>query len=94
MKCDNQIDIRELYANIYLSGGSSMYPGMTDRVKKEISNFVEKDFKVKVIAPPERKYSAWIGGSILSSLSSFQTQWITKQEYDETGPSSIHRKCF
>merc|ERR1712023_467339 len=43
--------------------------------------------KVKIIAPPERKYSVWIGGSILSSLSTFQQMWISKQEYDESGPS-------
>jgi len=50
--------------------------------------------KVKVVAPPERKYSVWIGGSILSSLSTFATMWITKQEYDESGPSIVHSKCF
>ena len=48
----------------------------------------------EVIAPPERKYSVWIGGSILSSLSTFQQMWISKQEYDESGPSIVHRKCF
>jgi actin len=37
--------------------------------------------KIKVVAPPERKFLVWIGGSILSSLSTFQTMWITKQEY-------------
>merc|ERR1711864_4618 len=50
--------------------------------------------KIKIIAPPERKYSVWIGGSILASLSTFQQMWITKQEYDECGPSIVHRKCF
>jgi actin-related protein len=49
---------------------------------------------IKIVAPPERKYSVWIGGSILSYLSTFQTMWITKQEYDESGPSIVHRKCF
>merc|ERR1712088_877235 len=44
--------------------------------------------------PPERKYSVWIGGSILVSLSTFQAMWITKAEYDEAGPSIVHRKCF
>ncbi|KAL1438987.1 hypothetical protein MTO96_047463 [Rhipicephalus appendiculatus] len=44
--------------------------------------------------PPERKYSVWIGGSILASLSTFQQMWISKQEYDESGPSIVHRKCF
>merc|ERR1711962_909868 len=39
----------------------------------------------------ERKYSVWIGGSILASLSTFQQMWISKQEYDECGPSIVHR---
>ncbi|MFQ6633091.1 hypothetical protein Gotur_011881 [Gossypium turneri] len=50
--------------------------------------------KIKVVAPPERKYSVWIGGSILASLSTFQQMWISKGEYDESGPSIVHRKCF
>jgi hypothetical protein len=33
-----------------------------------------------------------VGGSILSSLSTFQQMWISKQEYDESGPSIVHRK--
>lgn len=51
-------------------------------------------FFPQIIAPPERKYSVWIGGSILASLSTFQQMWISKQEYDEAGPSIVHRKCF
>jgi len=51
-------------------------------------------FLKQIIAPPERKYSVWIGGSILASLSTFQQMWISKQEYDEAGPSIVHRKCF
>jgi actin len=50
--------------------------------------------KIKVVAPPERKYSVWIGGAILSSLSSHQQSWITREEYEETGPGVVHRKCF
>ena len=50
--------------------------------------------KIKVVAPPERKYSVWIGGSILSSLNTFQQMWISKGEYDESGPTIVHRKCF
>ena len=50
--------------------------------------------RIKVLAPPERLYSVWLGGSILASLSTFQTMWITKQEYDENGPNIIRRKCF
>lgn len=93
MKCD--IDIRkDLYTNIVLSGGTTMYPGIADRMHKEIANLAPNSMKVKIIAPPERKYSVWIGGSILASLSTFQNMWISKQEYDESGPSIVHRKCF
>merc|ERR1711879_947138 len=93
MKCD--VDIRkDLYANIVLSGGTTMYPGIADRMQKEMVALAPSTMKVKIIAPPERKYSVWIGGSILSSLSTFQQMWISKQEFDESGPSSVHRKCF
>jgi len=93
MKCD--VDIRkDLYGNIVMSGGTTMYPGIADRVQKEVQALAPPTMKIKVIAPPERKYSVWIGGSILASLSTFQQMWITKEEYDEAGPSIVHRKCF
>jgi len=92
-KCD--IDIRkELYGNVVLSGGTTMYPGIDVRLNKELTAIAPAAIKVKVVAPPERKYSVWIGGSILSSLSTFQQMWITKEEYDDSGPSIVHRKCF
>ncbi len=93
MKCD--VDIRrELYGNIVLSGGTTMYPGMAERMQKEITSAAPSTMEIKVIAPPERKYSVWIGGSILAWLSTFQQMWISKQEYDESGPGIVHRKCF
>merc|ERR1711951_29117 len=93
MKCD--IDIRkDLFANIVLSGGTTMYPGVADRMQKEITQLAPSTLKIKIIAPPERKYSVWIGGSILASLSTFQAMWITKEEYEESGPGIVHRKCF
>lgn len=93
MKCD--VDIRrDLYQNIVLSGGTTMFPGIDERMKKDISAMAPQTVAVKVIASPERKYSVWIGGSILSSLATFQSMWITKQEYDEAGPGIVHRKCF
>lgn len=150
MKCD--VDIRkDLYGNIVLSGGTTMFPGIADRMSKEITALAPSSMKIKVVAPPERKYSVWIGGSILASLSTFQQvlifvshgqitakldlfprlvfivfwlcsrsvrsditrlcilncvpdclicrqqcmqMWIAKGEYDESGPSIVHRKCF
>ncbi len=60
--------------------------------KKEIKALAPDSMTIKIIAPPERKYSVWIGGSILSSLSTFEEMWIKKEEYDEAGPSIVHRK--
>lgn len=73
---------------------ASMILGIADRMQKEITALAPSTIKIKIIAPPERKYSVWIGGSILSSLSTFQTMWISKQEYSESGPGIVHRKCF
>jgi actin len=92
MKCD--VDIRkDLYNNVVMSGGSTMFTGIAERMQKEIKSMAPESMTIKIIAPPERKYSVWIGGSILSSLSTFEEMWITKGEYDEAGPSIVHRKC-
>jgi actin-related protein len=93
MKCD--VDVRkDLYSNIVMSGGTTMFEGIADRVSKEVTALAPSTIKVKVVAPAERRFSVWIGGSILSCLSSFQTMWITKAEFDESGPAIVHRKCF
>lgn len=92
MKCD--LDIRkDLYGNIVMSGGTTMYNGIgmsfyfaslpksaanitvADRMQKEITVLAPSSMKVKIVSPPERKYSVWIGGSILASLSTFQQMW-------------------
>jgi len=92
MKCD--VDIRrDLYSNIVMSGGTTMFPGIADRMKKEVTAKAPSTMSIKIVAPPERKYSVWIGGSILASLSTFEDMWIQKAEYDESGPSIVHRKC-
>lgn len=70
MKCD--VDIRkDLYKNIVLAGGSTMFKGIKDRLNNEIIALAPSTMKIDVVAPPERKYSVWMGGSILSNLASF-----------------------
>jgi actin-related protein len=92
-KCD--IDIRkDLYGNVVMSGGSTMFDGIADRMTKELTALAPSSMKIKILAPPERKYSVWIGGSILASLSTFQQMWVSKEEYEESGPGIVHRKCF
>ncbi|XP_011819542.1 PREDICTED: actin, cytoplasmic 1-like [Colobus angolensis palliatus] len=92
-KCD--VDIRkDLYTNTVLSGSTTMYPGITNRIQKKIIALAPSTMKIKFIAPPECKYSVWLSASILASLSTFQQIWVSKQEYDESGPSIVHHECF
>ena len=92
-KCD--VDFRkDLYANIVLSGGSTMLPGFADRMQKELTSLAPDNIKINMITPPERKYSTWIGGSVMASLPTFQSLWISKEEYDESGAFIVHKKCF
>ena len=85
---------KDLSTNIILSGGTTMCPGFADRIEKELTSLAPSTMTIKTIASPYRKYSVWTGGSILASLSSFQQMWISKKEYEESGASIVHRKCF
>ncbi|XP_078337448.1 actin-5-like [Crassostrea virginica] len=90
--CD--INIRQdLYLNIILSGASTMFRMLHERFHEEMRALVPSRVRLKVVAPPERRSSAWIGGSVLASLSSFKNQLISRQEYEEFGPGIVHRKC-
>ncbi|KAL9302519.1 putative Actin family [Arabidopsis thaliana] len=93
MKCDDDIR-KDLYGNIVLSGGTTMFRGIEERMTKEINALAAANMRIKIVAPPERKYSVWIGGSILASLSTYEQMWITKAEYEENGPAIVHTKCF
>lgn len=98
--CEKDVQ-SQMYPNIVLAGGSTMFTGFTERVEQEMkiittkkSNGNNYSDKIGVTAPAFRKYSVWIGGSIMSKLSTFETMWVTKEQYDETGSSLVHRKYF
>ena len=91
-RCD--LDLRKsLFSNIVLSGGSTLCAGFGDRLLHEVKKLALKDVKLKIYAPPERKYSTWIGGSILAGLSTFKKMWVSADEYKED-PDIIHKKAF
>ncbi|KAK3090457.1 hypothetical protein FSP39_011997 [Pinctada imbricata] len=93
MNCE--IDTRnDLYCNILIEGGSTMFPGFSERLQKEMSALFPKTMKVKVVSLPERKYLVWIGGSVLASHLVSKPWWISRQEYDEYGPYVVDRKYF
>ncbi|XP_063043417.1 actin-like protein 6B [Engraulis encrasicolus] len=93
--CD--IDIRPgLYGSVVVTGGNTLLQGFTERLNRELSQKAPPSMRLKLIASNssiERRFSSWIGGSILASLGTFQQMWISKQEYDEGGKQTVERKC-
>uniref|UniRef100_A0A672JT03 Actin-like protein 6A n=1 Tax=Salarias fasciatus TaxID=181472 RepID=A0A672JT03_SALFA len=93
--CD--IDIRPgLYGSVVVTGGNTLIQGFTDRLNRELSQKTPPSMRLKLIAnntTVERRFSAWIGGSILASLGTFQQMWISKQEYEEGGKQCVDKKC-
>jgi actin-related protein len=88
------IDIKlDMYSNVILSGGNTLLKGLPDRLEKELDALCPYPGRVKIIATSDRLFSAWQGGSTYSSMSTFESQWITKEEYDENGAEIVHRKC-
>ncbi|KEZ38798.1 hypothetical protein SAPIO_CDS10838 [Scedosporium apiospermum] len=86
------MDLRKsLYSNIVLSGGSTLTRGFGDRLLSEMQRLAVKDMRIKIFAPPERKYSTWIGGSILAQLSTFRKMWVSIDDWHEN-PDIIHTR--
>ena len=91
--CD--LDIRrDFYANILLAGGNTMPPGFAERLQRELAALIPPAFKIRVVANDSRKQAAWVGGSVLASLSTSQSGFITKEEYEEYGPMLVSKRLF
>jgi actin-like protein 6A len=94
-RCD--VDIRrEMFGGVVLTGGGSLFPNLKERLERELVDAAPATIKLKLLASastPERKYSVWLGGSILASLGSFQQLWMSKAEYEEHGAAYVHKKC-
>lgn len=96
-KCVQSCDIdlrRDLFKNIVLSGGNTLFPGIGERLTKEIKALAPQKIDVKVIASPQRRYLVWMGASVVANLSTFPKMLIWKADYDEVGPAVVHQKCF
>ena len=91
---DSDLDVRkDLAKNIILSGGTTMFEGLPERLKHEVTSALPAGNDVRVVADAARKYSVWRGASTFTSLSSFASSWVSAAEYEELGASIIHRKC-
>ena len=80
--CDKDLRV-EIFGNIVLCGGNTMLNGFSQRLYREIKEYLVEDINVKIIAPENRDILSWIGGSILSELAMFQDMWMP----------IVHQKC-
>jgi len=94
MKCDKEIQ-KTLYNNLVLGGGTTLLQGFAQRISNDLKEYASPQTNINIIALFNRQYSAWIGGSILACLSTWQKDmYIKKNEYDEIGARVITQKCF
>ena len=92
MKSNTEIRA-EMFKNIVLAGGNTLFDKFSDRLNDEIYNMAPTKTYIKIEANKERLYSSWIGGSIIGNMDTFQSLCITRKEYEEN-PRIIHDKTF
>jgi len=88
---------KDFYANIVLGGGNTSITNYPERLKKEIGSKINSTLgaNLKLNAQPERKYSAWIGASVICTFNYFQSMWTCKSEYEESGHKIVvHKKNY
>ncbi|KAM6248861.1 LOW QUALITY PROTEIN: actin-like protein 10 [Porphyrio hochstetteri] len=77
---------KDMMGNIMLSGGSSTFPGFPERMCLELNtSFHSTGCQVQVLVSLERGSTAWAGGSMAVSLTSFQHMWVVKGQHQEHG---------
>lgn len=92
-KCEPEMQ-KEIYNNIVLSGGNLLFSGLAQRLTQELIKIAPSTANIKVRSYGDQINSVWLGGSLLAELASFQDLRISRQEFEECGPSIVHRKCF
>jgi len=92
MACEPDLRM-QLLSNVVVNGGGSLLGGLVERLHNEL---VRHFSSTKVHAaghPTERRYGAWLGGSILASLGTFHQLWISAEEWQEHGKAIVAQRC-
>jgi actin-related protein len=88
--------MRTLTQFVLMAGGASMFPGLEERLGKELDAraMIPRDIYITSISAPERHHAAWIGGSLLASLPSFaENNFVQRADFLEEGGASVHKRC-
>lgn len=91
LRCDGFLR-KDLLNNVIISGGSTMFPGIAERVGNDLN--ASMDVRTTVLAAPERKYAAWVGGSIFASTPVFEQFQIKKVDWETQRESVFRQKSF
>lgn len=84
---------KAMYANVILCGGSSLLPGLADRLQREVQSLAPAVYTVTVRATPDRDQITWKGmNTAAASLS--RAEWVTAMDFSTSGPSIINQKCL
>ncbi|KAH8393294.1 hypothetical protein KR215_002788 [Drosophila sulfurigaster] len=93
--CDADVRL-SLFGSVVVTGGNTLLQGFPERLNRDLQLRAPSNTRLKMISANgsvERRFGAWIGGSILASIGTFQQMWISSQEYEEAGKSQVERKC-
>jgi len=94
-KCEPHMK-KKLLENVVVCGGNTLFPHFTDRIHNELLDLTPRNTRIRLISAPEeseRRYSSWLGGSILSALQAFQANWVSRKDFMEQGVAALERKC-
>lgn len=93
--CDTDIK-PALLTSILLTGGNSLWTGLPQRLEHELHT-ISPGIRSRIFTATttaDRKFGAWTGGSILSSMGTFHQLWVSKKEYEEQGKAIIEKRCL
>ena len=88
-------DIRkDMYSNIILAGGNTLFENFQKRMKNEILDLAPVKTPIDIVETKERQYSSWIGGSVIGNMDTFQFLCISRKEYEDNGSGIVNDKTF
>ncbi|XP_027964017.1 actin-like protein 8 [Eumetopias jubatus] len=73
-----------LISHVMACGGNTLYPGFTKRLYKELITDHFSSTKAAMWVGSNRNFSVWLGASVVAHLSSYKSEWMTKEEYEES----------
>ncbi|XP_788458.3 actin-related protein 6 [Strongylocentrotus purpuratus] len=74
-----------LYRNIVLTGGNCAFPGVKERVEKDVRSLAPVEYDVQVTLPPNPVTYAWEGGKTMTESKEFSKLTVSKKQYEEEG---------